>query len=1034
MAVRVKNIYKPRYHLSILNKNTFFIYKASRLRGFINIRRRKLRRGGYYKRIVLVHNDMKWTVARRYFTPNWRRSRRTKKHSYKYSFYTKQQLRAFYGFHKEETFRNLFKSFIGGAKTNKSLFFSSLESRLDVYLYRMRFLPTIYACRQFVRYCGVRINKMKNKIPGTRVLPGDILQFTRRFWFTFYRTLLFRVYWRVYGLSLFQRRQFRKKRKQMWRANRNRSFHKRTLFFLARQKRLLWKFFNVTRSLKYFVIKFRKMLFSLKADVIKSSFNLDILLLPLIYQMMTKKCQKVLKKTKRPIKGVSKGQLRSRLVVKRVIKKVYKLRKTTKNGAKRFQKFNKNLQTAKKRVKKSNIKSLKKHVTSKHWRDYALFYKLLSKNNIKELDKQIINSKKLISKEVDLFTLDTLDNLNQTWLDFKSKITLLLESLRLRKNVMTHSKFRKFSAIVRFRSLRFLKKKALKFQSVAKWKNKLSFRVLKALSHSRFKKLGKNKRKIQWENSKTLASLQNPAKNKKINNTNSIKTVKKTKRNIRIFRRYLNKIRWNKHHKFLRMINLKKNIKKLRKKLIVASNFKKIRKVNSLLKVRSNKKLKRIQIVSKYAKKTRLKVISKRILRTFSLFIARNILGLKRNKKLAFNNTGYNWLVKKNKKFITRKNMRIKIRISKRIKYAKITRFLSLNNHFLKAKQTTIKPSSSLEKSNRVKLTQGKPNNLNANLRITKSKKSKIKTKTISKRVNTNLAVFRALLLEIQNGNMSAASGLQKVLIIIKQLNSLSKKPQNFNKKMAQSKNNDKDNTKSIKKSKSYYTQKFLNQTKNRWKLWGDKNKKKFGFYKWNRNLKKSEKNNLKSNSSKNLNRQPGVDFTLYLDRSANYTANRKKNSKIKWTWTTVRPILKRRLRWKFAKLFKKLVKKMLKKKAKDLIALRTKFFSKIEEKKRRTPWKYSVSTFVAHTNLIFKAYRLLYFYLDLFFELESNFNKEAFTFLTKVRQTEISLLNPIYTHFYTYCCFVKVRNMKRYHRYSETVLSLVSVYNNMTI
>ena len=77
--------------------------------------------------------------------------------------------------------------------------------------------------------------------------------------------------------------------------------------------------------------------------------------------------------------------------------------------------------------------------------------------------------------------------------------------------------------------------------------------------------------------------------------------------------------------------------------------------------------------------------------------------------------------------------MRIKIRISKRIKYAKITRFLSLNNHFLKAKQTTIKPSSSLEKSNRVKLTQGKPNNLNANLRITKSKKSKIKTKTISK-------------------------------------------------------------------------------------------------------------------------------------------------------------------------------------------------------------------------------------------------------------------------------------------------------------
>ncbi len=54
-----KNIYKPRYKIPFQAKNKNFIYKNCRMRRFFNIRGRKLQRRGYFKRIVLVFNNMK---------------------------------------------------------------------------------------------------------------------------------------------------------------------------------------------------------------------------------------------------------------------------------------------------------------------------------------------------------------------------------------------------------------------------------------------------------------------------------------------------------------------------------------------------------------------------------------------------------------------------------------------------------------------------------------------------------------------------------------------------------------------------------------------------------------------------------------------------------------------------------------------------------------------------------------------------------------------------------------------------------------
>ena len=63
------NIYKPRYKITWQSKSKVWPYKNSRLRRFFNIRGRKLVRRGLFKRVVLVFNNMKWTIARRFIRP-----------------------------------------------------------------------------------------------------------------------------------------------------------------------------------------------------------------------------------------------------------------------------------------------------------------------------------------------------------------------------------------------------------------------------------------------------------------------------------------------------------------------------------------------------------------------------------------------------------------------------------------------------------------------------------------------------------------------------------------------------------------------------------------------------------------------------------------------------------------------------------------------------------------------------------------------------------------------------------------------------
>ncbi|MFT4091689.1 MAG: 30S ribosomal protein S4, partial [Asticcacaulis sp.] len=55
-----------------------------------------------------------------------------------------------------------------------------LESRLDAVVYRAKFVPTVWAARQFVNHGHVLVNGKRVNIPSYRVKVGDVIEVRER--------------------------------------------------------------------------------------------------------------------------------------------------------------------------------------------------------------------------------------------------------------------------------------------------------------------------------------------------------------------------------------------------------------------------------------------------------------------------------------------------------------------------------------------------------------------------------------------------------------------------------------------------------------------------------------------------------------------------------------------------------------------------------------------------------------------------------------------------------------------------------------
>lgn len=92
----------------------------------------------------------------------------------------KQKLRYYYGVIRESQFRSYFLK-AKKTKGNTGIsFLRLLESRLDVLIYRMNLVSTIFGARQLVAHGHIKVNGKKVDIPSYIVSPDEVISITEK--------------------------------------------------------------------------------------------------------------------------------------------------------------------------------------------------------------------------------------------------------------------------------------------------------------------------------------------------------------------------------------------------------------------------------------------------------------------------------------------------------------------------------------------------------------------------------------------------------------------------------------------------------------------------------------------------------------------------------------------------------------------------------------------------------------------------------------------------------------------------------------
>ena len=116
-------------------------------------------------------------VNRREYGPGQHGQRRKGKLSdYGVQLRAKQKLRFYYANITEKQFRGIYDEAIRMKGDSGANMIGLLERRLDAVVYRSKFVPTVFAARQFVNHGHVKVNGQRVTIPSYRVKVGDVIE------------------------------------------------------------------------------------------------------------------------------------------------------------------------------------------------------------------------------------------------------------------------------------------------------------------------------------------------------------------------------------------------------------------------------------------------------------------------------------------------------------------------------------------------------------------------------------------------------------------------------------------------------------------------------------------------------------------------------------------------------------------------------------------------------------------------------------------------------------------------------------------
>ncbi|MEA2778777.1 MAG: small subunit ribosomal protein [Rhodospirillaceae bacterium] len=110
------------------------------------------------------------------YGPGQHGQRRRKPTDYGTQLMAKQRLKGYYGNIGERQFRRLYEEAARRKGDTGEQLVGLLERRLDTVVYRSKFVPTVFAARQFVNHGHVQVNGRRVNISSYQLKEGDVVE------------------------------------------------------------------------------------------------------------------------------------------------------------------------------------------------------------------------------------------------------------------------------------------------------------------------------------------------------------------------------------------------------------------------------------------------------------------------------------------------------------------------------------------------------------------------------------------------------------------------------------------------------------------------------------------------------------------------------------------------------------------------------------------------------------------------------------------------------------------------------------------
>lgn len=125
---------------------------------------------------VNLWGSTKSPLDKREYAPGQHGQRRKKPTDYGVQLNAKQKMKFYYGNVSEKQFHKYYVEAIRRRGDAAENFVGILESRLDNLVYKAKFVPTVFAARQFVNHGHILVNGKRVNIPSYMVKAGDVIE------------------------------------------------------------------------------------------------------------------------------------------------------------------------------------------------------------------------------------------------------------------------------------------------------------------------------------------------------------------------------------------------------------------------------------------------------------------------------------------------------------------------------------------------------------------------------------------------------------------------------------------------------------------------------------------------------------------------------------------------------------------------------------------------------------------------------------------------------------------------------------------